>query len=321
MREDKFFTVDLLKVIPVSRHSLVNMSSDLLEIPLIFGGDPERPLRYTVKVWHDTSSFFKEVSDYISDRFSMLPDSSGADRITKRSLHNEKGEPVYVDQDGYAEINFSIYLTLDRPTAGSFVLERDSAALFVEALEFFDRIRPQNRLWVLSHYFNDKMKYKGPEDIQIPINLIPMPSTYDLAGLRSTSSEIISSIPHTDFPVLPESLQRLNRGEFLNHNFEGFLNPQTRVDTTLHLGDCPFHLLPYPEAMLNATVFFRVTDKDTHVSTIENLLYLKFYEVVHPIVTMGLEGLLNFMDHPWPCVRAFAMARMQNTLKFFEEPS
>ena len=256
MRKATFFTVELLKVTPVPGHSLAGMSNDLLTIPLVYGGDPERPILYTIKVWHDTSSFFEEVSDYISDRFSRIPDSRGTDRITKRSLHNEKGEPVYIEQDGYAMVEFSIYLTLDRPTTGSFIMGRDSAALFVETLDFFDRIRPQNRLWTLSHYFNDKMKYKGPADIQIPLNLIPMPSTYDLAGLWSTSSEIISSIPHTDFPVLPESLQRLNRGEFLNHNFEGFLNPQTRVDTTLHLGDCPFHLLPYPEAMLNATVFF-----------------------------------------------------------------
>lgn len=321
MRDNKFCTVDLIKVSPMPGYSMKGMSNDLLTIPLMYGGDPERPLRHTLRVWHDASSFFGDVSDYFSDRFSMLPDSDGSQRISLRTLHNERGEPVLIDRDGYALVEFSIYLTLDHPTTGSFVMARDSAALFVETLDFFDRIRPQNRLWTLSHYFNDKMKYKGPADIQIPLNLIPMPSTYDLAGLWSTSSEIISSIPHTDFPVLPESLQRLNRGEFLNHNFEGFLNPQTRVDTTLHLGDCPFHLLPYPEAMLNATVFFRVTDKDTHVSTIENLLYLKFYEVVHPIVTMGLEGLLNFMDHPWPCVRAFAMARMQNTLKFFEEPS
>lgn len=320
MREDKFFTVDLLKVSPVSGHSLMGMSNDLLTIPLMFGGDPKRPIRHTIKVWHDTSSFFEEVSDYFSDRFSMIPDSSGAERVAKRSLHNERGEPVYVEQDGYAMVDFSIYLTLDRPTTGSFVMGRDSAALFVEMLDFFDRIIPQNRLWILSHYFNDKMRYKGPADIQIPLNLIPMPSTYDLSGLWSTSSEIISSIPHTDFPALPESLQRLNRGEFLNHNFEGFLNPQTKVEGTLHLGACPFHLLPCPETMLKAKVLFHVTDKDTLVSTIEQMPYIKFYEVVHPISTMELNGLLNFMDHPWPCVKAFALARMQGTLKFFEEP-
>jgi len=313
MREASFSTVDLLKVTPIPGHSLVGMPNDLLTIPLLYGGDPENSTRYTIRVWHDTSSFFEEVSDYISDRFSRLPDSAG--RITRRSLHNEKGEPVYIEQEGYVMVTFSIYLTLDRPTTGSFIMERDPAAIFIEMLDFFDRIRPQNNLWALSHYFNDKMKYQGPADIQIPLNLIPESSTYDLAGLWSTSSEIVSSIPHTDFPALPESLQHLNSGRFFNHNFEGFLNPHTRVDGTLNIGYCPFHLLPCPETMLKCIVTIHWTDNKTLI-----LPYSGFYEVVHPIVTSGLENILNHMDHEWPCVRSFAIARMQGTLKFFDEP-